>query len=303
MKMKKILAVAVALLMSATLWAKGDLHLFDVENKNGAITPQTIEAALVANGFGVGVNSEMNKPFTIQFQKTDYKVFTLLTVFHEKLSFELVKKYPQMGIFIPMEIGIYQNKKEDTLHVSVVTSEALERILGVKDPLFKELEKEVLASLKKALPKAKQSNSKEPLKVEGALITQYELEVGEEDAQEMFENVLLGLNNGLSLYGFVIPSKLDVKERLKDSTYDIYQTYSICKLPVIYTVALTNPEAAAFAPCSIAMYKKKGENKIVLAFPSVYNWLSSANVTTKEAKEVLLKAQEQLESVLAEIVE
>lgn len=301
--MKKILVMAAALLMSATLWAKGDLHLFDVENKNGAITPQKIEEAFVANGFGIGVNSEMNKPFTVQFQKTDYKVFTLLTVFHEKLSFELVNKYPQMGIFIPMEIGIYQNKKEDTLHVSVVTSEALEKILGVKDPLFKELEKEVLASLKKALPKAKQSYSKDALKEERTLITQYELEFGEEDAQEAFENVLLGLNNGLSLYGFVVPSKLNVNEHLKDSAYDIYQTYSICKLPVIYTVSLTNPQASAFAPCSMALYKKKGKNKIILAFPSVANWLSSARVESKEAREVLLKAQEQLESVLAEIVE
>ncbi|MCK9455257.1 DUF302 domain-containing protein, partial [Sulfurimonas sp.] len=108
---------------------------------------------------------------------------------------------------------------------------------------------------------------------------------------------------GLSLYGFIVPSKLDVSKHLDGSVYDFYQTYSICKLPVIYTVSLSRPEAAAFAPCTLAIYKKKDEDKIVLAFPAVYNWISSAKIEDKEAKDVLLKAQEQFEAILAETVE
>mgnify|MGYP002711992347 CR=1 FL=1 len=301
--MKKIIFAVMALFMASALLAKGDLHLFEVDNKDAAITPQKIEDAFVAHGFGIGVNSEMNKPFMIQFKNTEYKIFTLMTVFHNKLSFELVNKYPQMGIFIPMEIGIYQNKKENTLHVSVATAEALQNILKIKDPLLKELENEILSALKKALPKAKHSFSEEVLQDKNALVTQYELEVSEDDFKEDFSNALLGLNNGLSLYGFVVPSKLNVNEKIKNSNYDIYQTYSICKLPVIYTVSLTNPKASAFAPCSMALYKKRGESKVVIAFPSVYNWLSSAGVKNKDSREVLVKAQKQLESILAEVVE
>ena len=67
--MKKTVIVAIALLCSLALQAKGDLHLITIENKAGAVTPLSIEDALVANGFAVDLNSEMNLPFNKQFKE------------------------------------------------------------------------------------------------------------------------------------------------------------------------------------------------------------------------------------------
>jgi len=301
--MKKIYVLIVAFLMSSILSAAGDLHLFEVENKNGAITPQKIEEAFVKDGFGIAVNSDMIKPFMIQFKETKFKIFTLMTIYHEQTSFELVKKYPVAGIFTPLGVGIYQDKKENTLHVSILTSQTLSKIMGIEDELIKKLESQVLATLKKVLPNAKYKLSADALDESRELITKYELEIDGDDAATAKENVLLGLDNGLSLYGFIVAGKLDLNKHMKDSPYDFYDGYSICKLPVIYTVALSKPEAAAFAPCTLAIYKKKDENKIVLEYPSVYNWISSALIKDKDGVDVLLKAQEQFESILAEIVE
>lgn len=300
--MKKIYVFTMSVLMVTALSASGDLHLFEVENKDGAITPQKIEQAFVQNGFGIAVNSDMIKPFTAQFKETKFKIFTLMTIYHEKISFDLVKKYPDAGIFTPLGVGIYQDKKDDTLHVSVLTSDSLKKIMGFDDELIKNLEREVLATLKKILPNAKHKLSPNALQEERELITKYELET-DEDVATAKENLFLTLDNGLSLYGFVVAGKLDLNEHMDNSPYDFYEGYSICKLPVIYTVALTNPDAAAFAPCTLAIYKKKGEDKIVLEFPSVYNWISSALVNDSEGVDVLLKAQEQFESILAEVVE
>lgn len=301
--MKKIYVFIVAILMASIVSASGDLHLFEVENKNGAITPQKIEEAFVKDGFGIAVNSDMIKPFMIQFKETKFKVFTLMTIYHEQTSFELVKKYPVAGIFTPLGVGIYQDKKENTLHVSVLTSDSLTKIMGVEDELIKKLEAQVLATLKKALPNAKYKLSSDALDESRELITKYELEIDGDDAATAKENVLLGLDNGLSLYGFIVAGKLDLNKHMKDSPYDFYDGYSICKLPVIYTVALTKPEAAAYAPCTLAIYKKKDENKVVLEYPSVYNWISSALIKDKDGVDVLIKAQEQFEAILAEIVE
>lgn len=301
--MKKIVIFIVALVTASVVWAQGDLHIFDVDNKKGLITTEHIEKAFVQNGFGIGVNSNMINPFMIQFKETEYKIFTLLTVYHEKLSFELLKKHPEAGVFLPMGVGIYQNKKEDTLHVTVLTSKAQEKILGFNDEILKEIEEKVLNVLNNALEGAKHRLSEDSLQESRDLVTKYELELDGEDAQEARGDVIMGLETGLSLYGFIVPSKLDVSKHLDGSVYDFYQTYSICKLPVIYTVSLSRPEAAAFAPCTLAIYKKKDEDKIVLAFPAVYNWISSAKIEDKEAKDVLLKAQEQFEAILAETVE
>ncbi|MDQ7067829.1 MAG: hypothetical protein Q9M40_07550 [Sulfurimonas sp.] len=51
------------------------------------------------------------------------------------------------------------------------------------------------------------------------------------------------------------------------------------------------------------LYKKKDEDKIVVGFPAVYNWLSSAKIEDKDAKAVLMKAQKDFESILLDITE
>ena len=130
-----------------------------------------------------------------------------------------------------------------------------------------------------------------------------------EDFDDAFEEMQMNLEAGFNPKGFVVPADLYVNDEIMtqdgklSSPYDIYYTTSICKLPVIYTVAKSRPEASAFAPCTTMIYKKKNEDKIVIAFPAVYNWLSSAHVKDKEATAVLLKAQKDFEAILQDITE
>ena len=306
--MKKIVSLIVAIFSASVMYAQGDLHLYDVNNEKGSITPETIEKAFKDNGFKISVNSEMNVPFKKQFQKTKFKVFTLLTVYHAKMSQDLVKKHPDAGVFTPLGVGIYQGLNEDTLHVSTLTSEAQAKILGFDDKLLKSIEKEVLKSIKQALGNAKHSYSEDSLKENRKLITKYEFDLDGEDSEEMKEELEMALENGFKPFGFVTPNYMDFNEEMSqdgkiETPFDIFVTYSICKLKVIYTVSQSRPEAAAFAPCTLMLYKKKGEDKIILGFPAVYNWMSSAKVEDKEANAVLLKAQEDFESILAEATE
>lgn len=306
--MNKIIILAVAFICAVSLQAKGDLHLFSVDNKGGKITPAVIEEAFSKNGFSIGVNSEMNGPFKKQFQKTTFKVFTLLTVYHTKLSQDLVNKYPQAGVFVPMGVGIYQGLNEDTLHVSILTAEAQAKVLGTDTKILKKIEAQTLNAVKSIMPNAKHTLSEDSLKESRALVTRYEFDLDGEGWEDSKEEVEAYLESGFEPLGFVMPGFVDFNEELThegsiESPYDFYDTYSICKLKVIYTVALTRPEASAFAPCTVMVYKKKDEDKIVMGFPAVYNWMSSAKVDDKEAHAVLMKAQEDFESILKDIVE
>jgi len=306
--MKKIVYIAGVLLCTVSLWAKGDLHLFDIENKKGSITPQKIEDVLKTNGFAVDVNSEMNLPFTKQFKKTTFRIFTLMTFHHKKLAEELVKQYPQAGVLTPMGIGIYQSLDEDTLHLSLLTSDAQAKILGSDTKILKEIESALLASIKKSFPNAKHSISEDSLKESRDLITKYELELDGADWEDAKEETEMNLEAGFEPFGFVMPNYLDFNAEMTkgdtvESPYDFYVTYSICKLKVIYTVALSRPEASAFAPCTTMLYKKKDEDKIVMGFPAVYNWMSSAKVEDADSKAVLMKAQKDFESILRDITE
>ena len=308
--MKKLLLLALALFCAASLQAKGDLHLFSIDNKDGKVTPYIIEEALNNGGLHVELNSNMIGPFKKQFKETKYKVFTLMTFWSKKYTKPLVDKYPKAGVFTPMGMGIYQAKDEKTLHLSVLTAKAQGKIVDIKDlTLLKKIEAEVLAVIKKNFPNAKHMYSEDSLKTSHNLVTTYEMEVDpDDDIEDVQDEFTMNLESAFKPFGFVVPQYMDLNEVLTEdgkveSPYDFYLTYSICKLPVIYTVSKSRPEASAFAPCTTMIYKKKGEDKVVVGFPAVYNWLSSAKVEDKAAKAELLKAQKDFESILKEATE
>lgn len=308
--MKKIVLLAAAFLCAVSLQAKGDLHLFSVDNKDGKITPYLIEEALNNGGLHVELDSNMIGPFKKQFKETKYKVFTLMTFWSKKYTKALVDKYPKAGAFTPMSMGIYQAKGENSLHLSVLTAEAQGKILGIKDlSLLKKIQAQVLAVIKKNFPNAKHTFSANSLKTSHNLVTTYEMEVDpDDDMDDVQDEFTMNLESGFKPFGFVVPEYMDVNEVLTEdgkveSPYDFYLTYSICKLPVIYTVSKSRPEASAFAPCTTMIYKKKSENKVVVGFPAVYNWLSSAKVEDPAAKKELLKAQKDFEAILKDTTE
>lgn len=285
----------------------GDLNLISVPNSDGKLNASVIEKALEANGFVISANSEMNGPFMKQFGQSDFAQFNLLTGFNKKLAASLVKSHPDAGIFVPMGFGIYQRKDDKTLHVSVLTAKSMKKIAGFDAPEFALIEKEVLSTLKKALPGAKFTISETSLPAEGKLLSRYVKASSTESWASDKDSTEMMIEEGLKPAGFVLSNFTDYNFILNDSAapspFDFYDTYSICKLKVIYTVAKSRPEAAAFAPCTLMVYKKKDANEIVMGFPGVYNWMSSARVNDAEAKAVLLQAQKDFEAVLQSTVE
>jgi uncharacterized protein (DUF302 family) len=309
MLFKKIL---LACLITATaLWAQGDLRIYSIDNDPKSDLPQRIAKALEANGFTIAANTEMNKPFTIQFQQSDFDVFYLLTAYHTDLSRKLVVKYPDAGIFVPMGFGIYQRKGDKQLHVSVLTAEAQAKIIGLKtvDPILIAIQAASQKALKAAIPKASVAlENDNPLPAKGPLVSTYRMEVDNDDYEDDKDELAMGIQGGLSPKGFVLSNTLDFDMVISDDDaikdpFDFYDTYSICKLKVIYNVAKTRPQASAFAPCTMIMYKKKGDPHIVVGFPGVYNWMSSARVQDPAAEKELMKAQHDFESLLSDLTE
>lgn len=282
----------------------GDLHLFSVSNADGKYNASVVEKALEANGFVISANSEMNGPFKIQFGQSDFSQFNLLTAYHKVHSESLVKAHPDAGIFVPMGFGIYQRAGDKELHVSILTAASMSKIAGFKAKEFALIEKEALATLKKALPNAKLTMSETSLPAEGKLLSRYVKKSSKESWSSDKEETEMMIEDGLKPAGFVMSNFTDYNFVLGEkSPFDFYDTYSICKLKVIYTVAKTRPEAAAFAPCTLMVYKKKDTNEIVMGFPGVYNWMSSARVSDPDGKAALLQAQRDFEAVLQSTVE
>jgi len=290
------------LLATVTLLASGDIIVYQVDNSKGKITPKTIEDALTKNGYVVPVNRDMNGPFKKQFQKSDFSTYNLLIAYHKKISMDLLLKNADAGVFIPFSMGIWQKKGEKSFYVSFLSGEAMSRIVGGEAEGFAKLAAQTRKTVEAALPGAKEVKLPyQRAKVDHALLTKVLVESDPEEAEDNFDEIKMTIETGLNPIGFILASQLSYGMELDEAGHEdflFYDTYSLCKLKVIYNVARKHPEAGAFAPCTLAMYQKKGTENTVLVFPNVYNWIASLHLKDEKLKAVLLKAQTDMEKLL-----
>ncbi|MEA3352389.1 MAG: DUF302 domain-containing protein [Campylobacterota bacterium] len=306
--MKIVLKITAAALLVTSLFAN-DVQVFSTINNDGKITPKTIEAEFKKLGFYINDNRDMNKPFILQFKESDFKVYNLFTLYKVDIVKELSKNYPQIGLFAPMSMSIYTKKGENKIHVASLTSDAIAKIAGIpsKNKELKKLEKLVHKALQNAMPHGSFEKFKYMVSsTDKKLTTDFELELDQEEWEDEKDEFQMSFEGELKPNGFVQAGFTDVNYDFINSGYkkfDFYDTESICKLPVIYKVAKTRPEAGAFAPCSLYMYKIKGEDMMHIGFPNVYNWMSSLSIEDKEAIGALEDAQKRMVDILISVTE
>jgi uncharacterized protein (DUF302 family) len=300
--MKIVTRIIAALLLAFTLHANEDIIVYSVDNSSGKITPAAITEALKKKGYTVPVNRDMNGPFKKQFQKTTFTTYNLLIAYHKKLSMDLVLKNADAGIFVPFSMGIWQKKGDKTFHVAFLSGKAMSRIVGGEEAGFVKLEKETRKAVEAALPGAKEVPL--PYKraaVDHALKTKILVENDPEEAEDNFDEIKMTIETGLKPIGFILAGQVSYGMELDEAGHEdfiFYDTFSLCKLKVIYNIAIDHPEAGAFAPCTLAMYQKKGAANTVLVFPNVYNWFATLNLKDEKLKALLLKAQKDMEALL-----
>ena len=300
--MKRIKILLTALVLAVTLHANDDIILYQVDNGGGKITPKTVENALVKNGYVVPKNRDMNGPFKKQFGKSSFAIYNLLIAYHKKLTMQLVLKNADAGVFAPFSMGIWQKEGDKRFNVAFLSAKAMARIVGGEAALFAKLEAATRKAVEAALPGAKEI--KLPYKraaVSHPLKTKVLVESDPEEAEDNFDEIKMSIESGLKPIGFILASQLEYGMELDEANNEdflFYDTYSLCKLKVIYNVAQKHPEAGAFAPCTLAMYQKKDAKNTVLVFPNVYNWFASLDLKDQKLRDLLLKAQSDMEKLL-----
>jgi len=286
-----------------------DIEVLTSPNKDGKITAKTIEEAFTKAGFFVSANRDMNVPFKKQFKETTFESYNLFTFYKKDTTLALVKKYDNIGLFAPMSMSIYTKKGSKDISVSSLSASAMQKIMKIPadEKLLTDLRTLVVKTLKTAMPNGKFETL--PYKIEATkkeLVTKFTMEMDSKDWDDELEDLKMGFEGELAPNGFVIAGHNNLGDEFEEANYegfDFYEVYSICKLPVIYTIAKSHPEAGAFAPCSLYLNKKKGEDKMTIAFPSVYNWMSSMALKDKEDLSTLEDAQKRMRKILSGLTE
>lgn len=279
------------------------IHVMAIDNKDGKYNPKSISAAFEKNGYTVADNRDMNDPYSKQFQKTFFKSYNLFTGIHNELSKKLMAVDSINGIFTPFSMGIWE--QDGMLMASFLDASALLEITGstVSKELYEQLVASNIAVFKNEFNASEVALDYAPIAPTGPLVSKFVLSVDAEDYSDAKDDLEMMLEEGLKPKGFVMANFNDFADEMSDSGYDFFQSYSICKLKVIFSVHQARPEAGAFAPCSLVMSKKTGSEEIEIAFPSVYNWMSILNITDQTVIDELLKAQKDMEKILKEATE
>lgn len=287
--------------------ATQDIQIMSVDNSAGKITKESIEKAFKANGFVITGNNNMNTPFKKRFKAgDDFKMYRLMFPYHPNLTAKLAKEYPSIGLIAPLSTSVY-SKTGKTLNIAALTLKGMSKITGIPES-NKELTalyEALNSALESALPGGKfQVLNYKIKKPGGPLVAKFEATIEGDDLEEEKESFQEEFEAEVEPQGFIVAGFTAVQEDLVAkgvNEYDFYDTYSLCKLEVIYPVHKLHPEVGAFAPCSIYMYKKKGEEKTHIGFPSVYNWISSVDIEDAESIDPLIEAQGILHDVLTDL--
>lgn len=291
---------------------KADVQVYTLANTDSKVTAQSISAAFNSTGLNVLSSNNMNKAFKARFGEVHYDTYHLGIFINKEITFKILKKYPQFGVLTPLTMSVWQDK-DGSINISTLSLRGMARVTGIPidDVDLVAYADLVQKSLKKALPEGEYKNLPYGLVTPPTtLATSFVLDIDmdgsdPEDYIEEFEDVF---ESELASVGFIFPNYLNLQEEIFDEAgytdvYDFYHTYSFCKLNVIYTVSKIHPEAGAWAPCSLYLYKKKGEDKLHAGFLSVNNWINTIDIKDKPSIEVLEKAQQLLQDIITETAE
>jgi len=287
-----------------------NIQVFSMNNADGKITATHVEEAFNASGLLVDVNNNMNSIFEKRYNHVHHKNYNLAIFHSDEMILKLAKKYPSIGLITPLSMSIYSDDAKKSINISTLSLSGMAKVtkIPVNNPDLIAYAKLIDDAVHRALPTgtyAKDIKSSNKLTVT-AFTTEFELEDGATYAQakEEFEEEFEG---ELGPVGFLIPKSYKLQKALfkgkglKD--YDFFDTYSIIRFNAIYPVSKEHPEAGAYAPFSLLIYKKKGDDTVHIEYPSIDNWIGNLNIVDKETVKAVEKTDALIKSILEELTE
>ncbi len=308
---KKILMIFIGLFLVLGISSfaqtneKQNLQIFSADNSNAKINAKSIEKAFNSSGLIVDVNNDMNSIFSKRYGKVHHKNYNLAIFRNKELISKLMDKYPTIGLITPLSMSIYEDAENKTINISTLSLNGMARITKIPatNPDLIQYAKSVDNALHKALINGKYITVKHNIKPSGRhLVTEFTTEFELEDGatyKEMKKEFEEEFEGELAPVGYLVPKFYE----LKHSDYDFFDTYSIIRFNAIYPVSKNHPDAGAYAPFSLVIYKKKGENSVHIAYPSVNNWINDLDITEEKTIKAVHKTQDMIKDILAELTE
>ena len=283
------------------------VYTFDKEND--AAFNSFIETDLKKIGFFLNdPHKRVNDVYEKNFGSTSLETIGFSPILNESVVRPLLTKDPRLGGFSPFNLVQYRKKSDKKTVITHLTAEAILDILEIDDNEIREkyissfvpldnLIEEKLGGEKSYLPLVGLTNDR---------MMNFEIPFEEpEDIDTVLDEFRDNIEYAFLIKGYIIAGFYNIKESFNsdDSVmedFTSFWTYSLCHLPFSYAVFDGDnpiPEAGIFAPCSVYMYVKEGENKLVIGMPTLRTWAVALGITDREKLKKIVQLDEEIPEI------
>ena len=252
----------------------------------------------------------VNDAYKEQFGSTELNLIGFSSILNEDVVRPLLNKDPRLGGFSPFNLLNFRKKSDMKTVVAHLTPEAILDILEIDD---KEIRETYIASFKPldSLIEKKLGGKKSYLPLAGRsndTMMNFEIPFEEpEDIDDFLEEFQEEFESTFETKGFVIAGFYNIKESFNNEedvmpAFTSFWSYDLCHIPFSYAIfdgKKALPEAGIFAPCSIYIYRKEGENKLVIGMPTLSAWAGALGITDVDKMRYI----EQLDKSIPEIIQ
>ncbi|MDA3946179.1 MAG: hypothetical protein PF439_05825 [Helicobacteraceae bacterium] len=232
------------------------------------------------------------------------------SLFAEELVVPLIKKDPRIAAFSPFNLLMYRTLSEpDKTIVAHLTAETMLDILEIDDQEIRQQFVKGIAPLDKKIDETLGGKKSHIPLVGYAADTMMNMEIPfeeQEDVYDFMDDFQMKFESTFEKKGYIIAGYYNVKESFNSAddnlpTFTVFWSYDLCHIPFSYTIfdgKNAQPMAGTFAPCSIYLYVKKGENKIVIGMPTLAAWGAAMGIKNKEQLDEMNGLDQEITSIL-----
>ena len=296
---------------SATAATDQDLAIMvtvkgDVEKKYDAFVEKKIKSI----GFVLSdPHKRVNDGYKKKYGSTKLNILSFMSVVNKNAISPLLEIDPRLAGFNPFNMLIYRKLGEENTHIGHLVPSAILDMIGITDekvrteypkiiePLDKMMKEEFGTDISKI--KIDKMADKRMMNFEVAFERPEELDDFIDSFQEKFEEAFE--NKDYIIAGFFnYKESFDGVDRLP--SYDAFWVYSLCHFKFSYTVFDNDggrPDAGLFAPCSMYMFIKKDENKLVVGMPRLGNWAATLGIKDEKRLSLVHQLDKEIPEIMA----
>ncbi len=244
-----------------------------------------------------------------RYGKTWLENIAFSSLVNDNVVRPLINKDPRIGGFTPFNLLTFRKKSDSITTVTHMTPQAMLDILEIDDPAITEPFIKMFEPLDAAI-ESTLGGKKSYIKLEGRAedtMLNFEIPFEEpEDIDDYMDEFQESFETAFEMKEYIIAGFYNLKMSLNSEDdvmpgYTTFWLFDLCHIEFSYNVfdgEKALPIAGIFAPCSMYVYVKEGENKIVIGMPSLRAWSGAIGVTDPEK----LKIIDQLDAEITQII-